>query len=76
MNPIEPVSPSRCASALVVPELSVVIPTFNERSNIPILVDRLEKALAGTQWEVIFDDDSPDGTAAAAKEPCRLHSLS
>jgi dolichol-phosphate mannosyltransferase len=50
------------------PELSVVVPTFNERANIPILVEHLSRALAGCNWEVVFvDDNSPDGTAAAAR---------
>ena len=50
-------------------ELAVVIPTFNERRNVPILVAALDKALAGRRWEAIFvDDDSPDGTADAARE--------
>ncbi len=45
-------------------ELAVVVPTYNERENAPLLVAALEKALAGIQWEVIFvDDNSPDGTA-------------
>jgi dolichol-phosphate mannosyltransferase len=50
------------------PELCIVIPTFNERANIPILVGRLRQVLAGCDWEVVFvDDNSPDGTAAAAQ---------
>ena len=50
------------------PELTVVVPTFNERDNIARLVDRLDAALAGIAWQVIFvDDDSPDGTAETAK---------
>jgi len=50
-------------------ELTVVVPTFNERENVPLVVRRLEAALAGTVWEAVFvDDDSPDGTAAAARE--------
>jgi dolichol-phosphate mannosyltransferase len=45
-------------------ELGVVVPTFNERENIPVLVLALHKALAAIQWELIFvDDNSPDGTA-------------
>jgi dolichol-phosphate mannosyltransferase len=45
-------------------ELAVVIPTFNERENIFVLVPAVEKALLATQWELIFvDDNSPDGTA-------------
>ncbi len=44
-------------------QLSVIVPTFNERDNVPTLVQRLEGALAGTAWEVILvDDNSPDGT--------------
>ena len=47
----------------------MVVPTFNERANVPLVVERVAIALAGQAWEVIFvDDDSPDGTAAAAKE--------
>jgi dolichol-phosphate mannosyltransferase len=50
------------------PELSIVIPTFNERANIPLLVERLSRLLASCDWEVVFvDDNSPDGTAAAAR---------
>jgi len=56
-------------------ELAVVIPTFNERRNVPILVAALDKALAGRRWEAIFvDDDSPDGTAEAARELGRIDS--
>ena len=49
-------------------ELAVVIPTFNEAANVPLLVARLDTALKGRAWEAIFvDDDSPDGTADAAR---------
>ncbi len=45
------------------PELSVVVPTFNERGNVAVLFRRLEATLAGIAWEVVFvDDNSPDGT--------------
>ena len=45
-------------------ELAVVIPTYNEKENVPILLAALERSLAGTEWEAIFvDDNSPDGTA-------------
>jgi dolichol-phosphate mannosyltransferase len=50
-------------------ELTVVVPTFNERENIAPLVERLIKVLAGTEWEVVFvDDDSPDGTAEVVRQ--------
>lgn len=49
-------------------ELSVVIPTFNERGNLSELIRRITVALEGIPWEVIVvDDDSPDGTAAEAR---------
>ena len=53
-------------------ELAVVIPTFNEAANVPLLVAKLDVALAGRAWEAIFvDDDSPDGTANAARDIAR-----
>lgn len=49
-------------------ELAVVVPVFNERANVALLVDALAVALAGRAWEVIFvDDNSPDGTADAVR---------
>jgi dolichol-phosphate mannosyltransferase len=55
-----PEIPSQAAGLL---QLSVVVPTFNERDNVTTLFRRLEASLAGVAWEVIFvDDNSPDGT--------------
>jgi dolichol-phosphate mannosyltransferase len=54
------------------PQLSVVIPTFNERDNITTLFRRLEKTLAGIPFEAIFvDDNSPDGTWQVLRELSR-----
>jgi dolichol-phosphate mannosyltransferase len=51
------------------PELTVVIPTYNERQNVPLLIERLKHTLAGIEWEAIFvDDNSRDGTAAAVRK--------
>jgi dolichol-phosphate mannosyltransferase len=51
-----------------VAELSIVVPTFKESGNVAELVQRLEAALEGVDWEVIFvDDDSPDGTTEMVK---------
>lgn len=53
-------------------DLAVVIPTFNEVGNVPIIVAKLDQALAGRAWEAIFvDDNSPDGTADAARAIAR-----
>ncbi len=51
-----------------VPDLAIVVPTLNEAQNLPELMRRLDAALAGTAWEVVFvDDDSGDGTAEVAR---------
>jgi len=48
----------------VVLQLSIVIPTFNERENISPLLCSLDLALTDTPFEVIFvDDNLPDGTS-------------
>jgi len=50
------------------PMLSVIIPTFNEKENIPVIIPRLASILEeeGIPHEIIvMDDDSPDGTAKA-----------
>lgn len=61
---IPDVEPAR----LPVPELSIVVPTFNEAANVPLLVAALDAALRGIAWEVIFvDDDSSDGTTDAVR---------
>ena len=59
------------------PEISVVIPAYNEAENLPILLAELFTALgaAGNSWEIVLvDDGSTDGTAeriraATAAEP-------
>jgi len=51
------------------PELTIIVPTLNERGNVGVLVDRLSTVLQGHKWEIIFvDDDSPDGTADIVRE--------
>ncbi len=45
------------------PELSIIVPTFNERENVGPLIQLIEDALPDIDWEIVFvDDDSPDGT--------------
>src|SRR6201991_4607837 len=59
----EAIRPGQGTQAVVTPELSVVVPTFNERDNVIALFRKLESALAGRAWEVIYvDDNSPDST--------------
>jgi dolichol-phosphate mannosyltransferase len=50
--------------------LSVIIPTFNEKDNIPVIIPRLVRVLEeeGIPHEIIvMDDDSPDGTGKAVR---------
>jgi len=51
------------------PQLSIVVPTFNEAANVRQLVQLVHRALPAVDWELIFvDDDSPDGTADTVHE--------
>jgi len=42
--------------------LSVIIPTFNEGKNIKNLVQQIDAALKGIDYEILFVDDSRDNT--------------
>ena len=45
------------------PRLSIIIPTYNESANIPILIERIGDVLSSTDYEIIVvDDNSPDRT--------------
>jgi dolichol-phosphate mannosyltransferase len=64
-----PLRPTIAAGA---PDLSVIVPTFNERDNVAVLFERLDAALQGVAWEAIFvDDNSPDGTWEVVKDLAR-----
>jgi len=50
------------------PRLSVVVPAYNEAENIPILMNKVDKALSGIDCEIIIvDDGSVDNTAEVAR---------
>lgn len=52
------------------PEISVVVPVFNEQDNVPPLVHEIVAALRGVvPFEIVYvDDDSRDGTLAVLQE--------
>lgn len=57
-------------------KISVIIPTMNEAENIPLLVPRLNKALAGRDHEiVIVDDNSRDNTESVCRELAEKYPL-
>ena len=47
-------------------ELTLIIPTRNERENMPLLLPRIKEALGDLSYEVLIVDDSDDGTLEAA----------
>ncbi len=51
------------------PSLSIVLPTYNEKDNINILIPRIEETFNHINHEIIVvDDSSPDGTAWVSEE--------
>lgn len=60
---------------MIAPEVSVILPTYNERESLPRVVEEIHAALRQTPHElIIVDDDSPDGTGrwvedAAQRDP-------
>ncbi len=52
-------------------EVSIILPTYNERENLPRIVPEIERVIDREGWDaeiLVVDDDSPDGTAEVAKE--------
>ncbi len=52
-------------------DVSIILPTYNERENICDLIDAIRLHLASTAWRyeiLVVDDDSPDGTASVVRE--------
>ena len=73
VSPLLRVSPPIHTDSCI--DLAVVLPTYNERDNITEVIVRLEEALEGLRWELIFvDDDSPDGTAEIVRTHARCDS--
>ena len=50
----------------------VIIPTYNEVENLPLIVDRVLNSSARVDVLVV-DDSSPDGTGAKAAELSAQH---
>jgi len=51
------------------PSLSIVLPTYNEKDNIKILIPEIKKTFEHINHEIIVvDDSSPDGTARVSED--------
>jgi glycosyltransferase involved in cell wall biosynthesis len=51
-----------------VPEISLVIPVYNEEENLPVLDGEIRAALSGLAYEVLYvDDGSTDGSPAVLR---------
>jgi dolichol-phosphate mannosyltransferase len=59
----------------VAPVVSIVVPTYNERQNLPRLVEAVRKHVRVPYEIVIVDDASPDGTADLARDLAREHPI-
>jgi len=42
-------------------EVTVVVPTFNERANVAKLVSKVDAVLTGKRWQIIFVDEQSTG---------------
>lgn len=62
-------------AASAAPVLSVIVPTRNEAGNVEPLLSRLERALKGTDFEVIFVDDSTDNTPDVIRQKAGEHTF-
>src|SRR2546430_15547752 len=55
-------------------ELSLVVPVYNERESLRILVAEVDRALAGRRYEIVaVDDGSSDGSLDELKALKRDH---
>ncbi|MDN3309921.1 glycosyltransferase family 2 protein [Microbacterium oryzae] len=54
---------------------TIIVPTYNEAPNVEPLVRRIESALAGIAGEVLFVDDSDDGTVDEVRRVAALVDL-
>ena len=55
---------------------SIIVPTYNERENLKILVERIANSLKEREYEIIVvDDNSPDGTWKLAQDLAQFYPI-
>lgn len=53
---------------------SIIVPTYNEKENIKLLIEGIGKSFNSQDYEIIIvDDNSPDGAAEVARNLSRLY---
>ena len=58
------------------PELSIIVPLFNEADNVPLLQDEIEAVMAGRDYELILVDDcSTDDTRNRIRRGGRVRAI-
>ncbi len=57
------------------PQLSVIVPVFNEEKTILGVLEALEKALSLPHEVIVVDDGSADGTAAIVETFAKKHTV-
>jgi dolichol-phosphate mannosyltransferase len=62
--------PSRAEGVL---KVTVVVPTYNERENLPVAVERLTSLPVSDLHVLVVDDNSPDGTGEVADKLAAEH---
>lgn len=64
------------STASAQPDVSVVLPTYNESESLPRIIPRIVGALRGAGFSpevIVVDDNSPDGTADVARGLANEH---
>lgn len=65
---VEPARQTNMSQADNLHHAVVVIPTYNERENLPVVCQKVIEATGGGVHLLIVDDNSPDGTGVLAEE--------
>ncbi len=70
--PMNGINGTNASSALARRRVVVVVPTYNERESLPVLVRKLLALPTARLSVLVVDDNSPDGTGALADELARF----
>ncbi|MEM2913969.1 MAG: glycosyltransferase, partial [Candidatus Bathyarchaeia archaeon] len=49
-------------------KVSIIVPTYNERENVQVLIEKIRSALRDNFEIIVVDDSSPDGTSETVNQ--------